>query len=123
MQNFRTKAHSIDRWGKMAVAAMLSVAMAAVIFWGLTRTGNTDKTVAEMSIAQTIRASGDTLSASLDTDKFTGTSIRQTRILLEEEKGRADVSRRKRNRNSRHRTMRTRMSRSVFWVPQEETAL
>ena len=91
MQNFRTKAHSIDRWGKMAVAAMLSVAMAAVIFWGLTRTGNTDKTVAEMSIAQTIRASGDTLSASLDTDKFTGTSIRQTRILLEEEKGRADV--------------------------------
>lgn len=36
MQNFRTKAHSIDRWGKMAVAAMLSVAMAAVIFWGLT---------------------------------------------------------------------------------------
>ena len=91
MQNFRTKAHSIDRWGKIAVAAMLSVAMAAVIFWGLTRTGNTDKTVAEMSIAQTIRASGDTLSASLDTDKFTGTSIRQTRILLEEEKGRADV--------------------------------
>ena len=87
MQNFRTKAHSIDRWGKMAVAAMLSVAMAAVIFWGLTRTGNTDKTVAEMSIAQTIRASGDTLSASLDTDKFTGTSIRQTRMLLEEEKG------------------------------------
>ena len=91
MQNFRTKAHSIDHWGKMAVAAMLSVAMAAVIFWGLTRTSNTDKTVAEMSIAQTIRASGDTLSASLDTDKFTGTSIRQTRILLEEEKGRADV--------------------------------
>ena len=44
-----------------------------------------------MSIAQTIRASGDTLSASLDTDKFTGTSIRQTRMLLEEEKGRADV--------------------------------
>ena len=87
MQNFRTKAHSIDRWGKIAVAAMLSVAMAAVIFWGLTRTGNTDKTVAEMSIAQTIRASGDTLSASLDTDKFTGTSIRQTRMLLEEEKG------------------------------------
>lgn len=58
MQNFRTKAHSIDRWGKIAVAAMLSVAMAAVIFWGLTRTGNTDKTVAEMSIAQTIRGIG-----------------------------------------------------------------
>lgn len=92
MQNCRTKAHSIDRWVKIAVAAMISVAIAAVIFWGLTRTANTDKTVAEMSIAQAIRASGDTLSASLDTEKFTGTSIRQTRMLLEEDKGRAEDS-------------------------------
>ena len=48
-----------------------SVAMAAVIFWGFTLTGNTDTTVQELTVAESIRA-GDTLTASADPTKFTG---------------------------------------------------
>ena len=75
-----------------------------------------------MSIAQTIRASGDTLSASLDTDKFTGTSIRQTRILLEEE-SRADVLSEEEEQEQQTQDDEDEDEPKRFWVPQEETAL
>lgn len=76
MQNFRKKAYSLA--GKFltgkTVACMLSVAMAAVIFWGISLTGNTDTTTRELTVAESIRAAGDTLTASSDPTKFTGKS-------------------------------------------------
>ena len=76
MQNFRKKVRSlVETIPAVKIAAcMLSVAMAAVIFWGFTLTGNTDTTVQELTVAESIRAAGDTLTASADPTKFTGVS-------------------------------------------------
>ena len=76
MQNFRKKVRSLmEAIPAVKIAAcMLSVAMAAVIFWGFTLTGNTDTTVQELTVAESIRAAGDTLTASADPTKFTGVS-------------------------------------------------
>ena len=64
MQNFRTKARASSGIfsGKKVAACMLSVAVAAVIFWGITLTGNTEHSDEQMTVAQALRAAGDTLS-------------------------------------------------------------
>ena len=74
MQNFRTKARASSGIfsGKKVAACMLSVAVAAVIFWGITLTGNTEHSDEQMTVAQALRAAGDTLSANADPTKFTG---------------------------------------------------
>ena len=60
MQNFRKKVRSlVETIPAVKIAAcMLSVSMAAVIFWGFTLTGNTDTTVQELTVAESIRAAG-----------------------------------------------------------------
>lgn len=74
MQNIRREVHSQDRKIKKAVACMLSVAMAAVIFWGISLTEKTENEMKDRTIAESIRAAGDVLTASSDPNKFTGTS-------------------------------------------------
>ena len=61
MQNFRTKARASSGIfsGKKVAACMLSVAVAAVIFWGITLTGNTEHSDEQMTVAQALRAAGD----------------------------------------------------------------
>ena len=56
---------------------MLSVAMAAIIFWGIALANKAENEMQDMTIADSIRAAGDTLSASADPTKFTGTSAHQ----------------------------------------------
>lgn len=53
MQNFRTKARASSGIfsGKKVAACMLSVAVAAVIFWGITLTGNTEHSDEQMTVA------------------------------------------------------------------------
>ena len=77
MQNIRREAQSQDRKIKRAVACMLSVAMAAIIFWGIALANKAENEMQDMTIADSIRAAGDTLSASADPTKFTGTSAHQ----------------------------------------------
>ena len=61
MQNFRTKARASSGIfsGKKVAACMLSVAVAAVIFWGITLTGNTEHSDEQMTVAQALRAAID----------------------------------------------------------------
>ena len=56
MQNFRTKARASSGIfsGKKVAACMLSVAVAAVIFWGITLTGNTEHSDEQMTVAQAL---------------------------------------------------------------------
>ena len=74
MQNIRREVHGQDRKIKRAVACMLSVAMAAVIFWGISLTEKTENEMKDRTIAESIRAAGDVLTASSDPNKFTGSS-------------------------------------------------
>lgn len=70
MRNFRKTLDSqkTNKVGTKAVTCMLSVAMTALIFLGTALMGNT-KTPEAMTVAEEIRAAGDRLSASVDTDK------------------------------------------------------
>lgn len=70
-------------------ACMLSVAVAAVIFWGITLTGNTEHSDEQMTVAQALRAAGDTLSANADPTKFTGGISSRVKMMELEEQGQA----------------------------------
>ena len=89
MQNFRTKARASSGIfsGKKVAACMLSVAVAAVIFWGITLTGNTEHSDDQMTVAQALRAAGDTLSANADPTKFTGGISSRVKMMELEEQG------------------------------------
>lgn len=89
MQNFRTKARASSGIfsGKKVAACMLSVAVAAVIFWGITLTGNTEHSDEQMTVAQALRAAGDTLSANADPTKFTGGISSRVKMMELEEQG------------------------------------
>ena len=91
MQNFRTKARASSGIfsGKKVAACMLSVAVAAVIFWGITLTGNTEHSDEQMTVAQALRAAGDTLSANADPTKFTGGISSRVKMMELEEQGQA----------------------------------
>lgn len=75
--------------GKKVAACMLSVAVAAVIFWGITLTGNTEHSDEQMTVAQALRAAGDTLSANADPTKFTGGISSRVKMMELEEQGQA----------------------------------
>lgn len=85
MQNFRRKTRGVIEMISMrkTAACMLSVAIAAVIFWVFTLTGNTDNESRQMTVAESIRAAGDRLTASADTNKFTGRPSSLTGVFLE----------------------------------------
>ncbi len=91
MQNFRTKARASSGFfsGKKVAACMLSVAVAAVIFWGITLTGNTEHSDEQMTVAQALRAAGDTLSANADPTKFTGGISSRVKMMELEDQGQA----------------------------------
>lgn len=105
MQNFRTKARASSGIfsGKKVAACMLSVAVAAVIFWGITLTGNTEHSDEQMTVAQALRAAGDTLSANADPTKFTGGISSRVKMMELEEQGQVPATMRP---NRRPRTCR-----------------
>lgn len=84
MQNIRREVHGQDRKIKRAVACMLSVAMAAVIFWGISLTEKTENEMKDRTIAESIRAAGDVLTASSDPNKFTGSSSKRRAGVISE---------------------------------------
>ena len=63
---------------------MLSVAMAAVIFWGISLTEKTENEMKDRTIAESIRAAGDVLTASSDPNKFTGSSSKRRAGVISE---------------------------------------
>ena len=84
MQNIRREVHGQDRKIKRAVACMLSVAMAAVIFWGISLTEKTENEMKDRTIAESIRAAGNVLTASSDPNKFTGSSSKRRAGVISE---------------------------------------
>lgn len=87
MRNFRTKARGLAGVlsGKKAVACLFSVAVAAVIFGGITLTGNMEQPVEKMTVAQVLREAGDTFTANADPTKFTGSVSTRAKLMETDE--------------------------------------